>query len=243
MSLAEDIGPDGGGDDILAAEYVLGVLPAEERGRAAERIGADQAFARLVERWEVYFAPLATGGYAPVDAPAAVKAAIDRRLFPGGATTAEPAASAPGLLSSLAFWRALAAVALAALALYVALPFMRPPVDVSRERLVASLAADGSDVRYLVLYDPATHEIGLSHVTGDRAAGRDFELWVIEGQRPPASLGVIPVGASVQLPVQDALRAKLNSGAVFAISLEPEGGSPTGQPTGPVVAAGDLRPI
>jgi anti-sigma-K factor RskA len=33
------------------------------------------------------------------------------------------------------------------------------------------------------------------------------------------------------------------SGALFAISLEPEGGSPTGQPTGPVVAAGDLRSI
>jgi len=28
---------------------------------------------------------------------------------------------------------------------------------------------------------------------------------------------------------------------LFAISLEPHGGSPTGQPTGPVVASGDLR--
>ncbi len=33
------------------------------------------------------------------------------------------------------------------------------------------------------------------------------------------------------------------SGAVFAISVEPDGGSTTGQPTGPVVAAGDLRAI
>ncbi|TIM97823.1 MAG: anti-sigma factor, partial [Mesorhizobium sp.] len=28
-----------------------------------------------------------------------------------------------------------------------------------------------------------------------------------------------------------------------AVSLEPSGGSPTGQPTGPVVAAGDLKSI
>jgi len=240
MSLADDIGPDSGGDDLVAAEYVLGVLPADERRQASRRIEAEQAFARHVDRWEVHFAPLAAG-YAEVEAPSGVKAAIDRRLFAGGAAPASAPRS--GLLSSLAFWRGLAVASLAALALYIALPFIKPPIQAPGDRLVASLAADGSDVRYLVLYDPRTHEVGLSHVTGDRAAGRDFELWVIEGQGPPTSLGVIPVGASVQLPVADTLRAKLNSGAVFAISLEPSGGSPTGQPTGPVVAAGDLKAI
>jgi anti-sigma-K factor RskA len=54
---------------------------------------------------------------------------------------------------------------------------------------------------------------------------------------------VIPAGASVHLAVDDALRRHIASGAVFAISLEPAGGSPTGQPTGPVVAAGDLKTI
>ena len=240
MSLADDIGPDSGGDDLVAAEYVLGVLPADERRQASRRIEAEQAFARHVDRWEVHFAPLAAG-YSEVEAPSGAKVAIDRRLFAGGAAPASSPGS--GLLSSLAFWRGLAVASLAALALYIALPFIKPPIQAPGDRLVASLAADGSDVRYLVLYDPRTHEVGLSHVTGDRAAGRDFELWVIEGQGPPTSLGVIPVGASVQLPVADTLRAKLNSGAVFAISLEPSGGSPTGQPTGPVVAAGDLKAI
>ncbi|RVC19558.1 anti-sigma factor, partial [Mesorhizobium sp. M7A.F.Ca.CA.004.04.2.1] len=31
MTLAEDTGPERGGDDLLAAEYVLGVLDADER--------------------------------------------------------------------------------------------------------------------------------------------------------------------------------------------------------------------
>ncbi len=241
MSLADDIGPDGGGDDLVAAEYVLGVLPSDERRQAALRIDAEQAFARLVDRWEVYFAPLGLG-YAAVEAPAAVKAAIDRRLFSGTAP-GQPAPSAPGLFSSLVFWRALAVAALAALALYIALPFLGQPTETPRERLVASLAANGSDVRYLAVYDGRTDDIGLSHVSGAAPQGSDFELWVIEGQQPPVSLGVIPQGASVRMPVTEVLRAKMASGAVFAISVEPAGGSTTGAPTGPVVAAGDLKAI
>jgi anti-sigma-K factor RskA len=54
---------------------------------------------------------------------------------------------------------------------------------------------------------------------------------------------VIPAGSNVHLAVSADLRRKIDAGAVFAISLEPQGGSPTGQPTGPVVAAGDLRDI
>lgn len=240
MSLVDDIGPDGGGDDLVAAEYVLGVLPSDERRQAALRIDAEQAFARLVDRWEVYFAPLGLG-YAEVEAPTGAKAAIDRRLFSGA--TPDQAPSAPGLVSSLAFWRALAVAALAALALYIALPFFGPPTETPRERLVASLAADGSDVRYLAVYDGRTDDIGLSHVSGTAPQGSDFELWVIEGQQPPVSLGVIPQGASVRMPVSEILRAKMASGAVFAISVEPAGGSTTGAPTGPVVAAGDLKAI
>lgn len=245
MSLADDIGPagpDGGGDDMLAAEYVLGVLPVDERGIAAARIDAEQAFARLVDRWEVYFSPLAAA-FSAAEVPAAVKAAIDRRLFAAGGAAAGSAPAGPGLLSSLAFWRVLAVTALAALALYIALPFVNPPTQEPRERLAASLAAEGSPVRYLAVYDSRTHDIGLSHVSGELPQGRAFELWVIEGQQAPVSLGVIPAGASVQVPVDEALRAKIVSGALFAISDEPEGGSPTGRPTGAVMAAGDLRAI
>ena len=39
------------------------------------------------------------------------------------------------------------------------------------------------------------------------------------------------------------LPAQLASGAILAISDEPLGGSPTGQPTGDVLAAGALTPV
>ena len=241
MTLAEENGPERGGDDLLAAEYVLGVLPADERQIASGRIGAEAGFARLVDSWEVHLSPMAAA-YAEVEPPATIKPAIDRRLFSSTAasTTAAPSGS---LWASLAFWRGLTAAALAALVLYVAVPYVRPPVVVPQERLVASLAADGSDVKYLVVYDAARRDIGLSLVSGERAAGKDFELWMIEGKNAPVSMGIIPAGQTTHIPVTPAVQQKLAQGAVLAVSVEPTGGSPTGQPTGPVVAAGDLKGI
>jgi anti-sigma-K factor RskA len=236
MSIAGDHRPDEGGDDLLAAEFVLGVLPADERAAASRRIDAEPDFSRAVERWENHFVPMASA-YVPVEPPASVKAALDRRLFSQGATRN---ARSAGVWSSLTFWRGLTATAVAALLLAVAIPYMRPPVEAPREQLVASLAADGSDVRYLAVYDPAAGEVGLSHVSGERASGKDFELWMIEGSNAPVSMGVIPSGQSVRLPVDPASAGKLGVGAKLAISLEPAGGSPTGLPTGPVLSVGDL---
>ncbi|MGO4830887.1 anti-sigma factor [Rhizobiaceae sp. 2RAB30] len=250
MTLVEENGPERGGDEILAAEYVLGVLPEDERQIVATRVDREPDFARLVDEWEVRFAPLAAA-YPAVEPPVAVKPAIDRRLFPDAAPAAAipeaVAAEAPdrpeGLWSSLAFWRALAAAAVAALAIYIALPYVRPTSEAPQPLLAASLSADGSDVRYLAVYDSRRGEIGLSQLSGSRASGKDFELWMIEGGNAPVSMGVIPASATAHMRVADADRAKLAAGAVLAVSLEPTGGSPTGQPTGPVVAAGDLKGI
>lgn len=227
-----------GGDDAVAAEYVLGVLPADERRTAAARIEAEPEFARMVDRWEVRLSPIASG-YPEVEPPASVRQALEVRLF-----AASPASKRAGLWESLAFWRGLTLAALAALVLYAAIPFVAPPgVEPPVARFIASLAPQDSDVHYMAMYDPATDDVGLSHLSGARAEGRDFELWMIEGGNPPHSLGVIPEGEAIRIALDESAREKMASGAVFAISLEPRGGSPTGQPTGPVVAAGDLKEI
>ncbi|MGI6850653.1 anti-sigma factor [Mesorhizobium sp. 1B3] len=245
MTLTDEHGPEPSGDDILAAEYVLGVLSSEERRVVAARIDSEPDFAHLVDSWEAHLGPLASA-YTSVEPPAGAKAAIDRRLFGPSAAAgpdADEAAIGRRIWSSLAFWRGLAAVALAALVLYVAIPAFTPPTEPPAPRLVASLSAEGSDVRYLAVYDEVRGEVSLSHVSGQRAQDRDFELWMIEGSNAPVSLGVIPAGATAHLTVGGATRARLAAGAILAVSLEPSGGSPTGQPTGPVVAAGDLKSI
>ena len=239
MNPADDMHGQEGGDDLLAAEYVLGALSADERAAAARRIEADPAFARLVDAWEARLSPMASG-YGAAEPPANVKQALDRRLFGRAGKTGRRGV----VWNSLFFWRGLAMAAVAALLLVIAILAMAPTIGpTTSDRLVASLSAEDSDVRYFAVYDPRTAQIGLSHVSGARAEGRDFQLWLIEGKRPPASLGVIPAGANVRLKVADALRRRVESGAVFAISLEPAGGSPTGQPTGPVVASGGLSTI
>jgi anti-sigma-K factor RskA len=237
MSQADDNGRELTGDEALAAEYVLGVLDADERRAAERRIADDPGFARLVDAWEVRFAPLGED-YAPQQPPASVKTAIDRRLFAGRDAQMQRIP----LLKRLVFWQALSAAALAALLLAVLVPALRAPVPGEPPpRMIASLSADDSDVRYVALYDAAAEAIALSHLSGHREAGRDFELWVIEGDGPPRSLGVIPEGATVHLKPAEELQEEIEGGATLAISLEPAGGSPTGAPTGPVVAHGELR--
>ncbi|WJS84166.1 anti-sigma factor [Paracoccus sp. TOH] len=227
-----DHGPDG--DDILAAEFALGVLPTDEQAALARRVETDAAFARLVGEWEDRLSPLSEG-FLPVDLPPAVKRALDLRLF--GAAQAQP-----GFWSSLALWRGLAGAATMAFVLAMALPGLKPAVPT--DRLAASLTAEGSSVTYLVLYDSATGSISLAHMSGDPVEGRDFQLWIARGAEAPVSLGVIPAGVSTRVPVtSDQIRALMTTAAHMAISLEPPGGSPTGQPTGPVLAVGDLLDI
>lgn len=240
MTASDHTGPEREDDDAIAAEYVLGVLSLEERQAAALRADRDPTFARLIDAWEVRLSPLAAG-YAEAEVPASVKAAIDRRLFETG--TAQQRRDKTNLWSSLAFWRGLAAAAVVALMVALFAPYAGAPVTTPQAGLVASLSADGSDIRYVAVYDGGRDEVRLSRLAGEKAEGKDFELWLIEGKSAPISVGVIPAGATARLVPPAAVRGKLAQGAILAISLEPAGGSPTGQPTGPVVAAGDLRNI
>ncbi|WP_306754270.1 anti-sigma factor [Paracoccus actinidiae] len=235
MSVDTDL-PEGG-DDILAAEFALGVLPDEDQAALARRADIDPAFARLVADWQDRLLPLADE-FAPAVLPPAVKGALDLRLF--GAVPERP-----GAWRSLALWRGLTAAATAAFLLALSLPLLSPPPPTPEMRLVALLAHEGSNVHYMAVYDTDDGAVGLSHLSGNPAPGQDFELWVIrDPQRPPVSLGVIPAGeAAAHLAVDDRTRALVEAGAQLAITLEPQGGSATGLPSGAVVAAGDLRGI
>jgi len=66
---------------------------------------------------------------------------------------------------------------------------------------------------------------------------------LIAGDNPPQSLGLLPANGAIRLTIPDDLQALASANSVFAVSLEPPGGSPTGLPTGPVVAQGVLADI
>jgi len=224
------------GDDALAAEYVLGVLPEDERQAVAERIARDQGFARLVESWEGRLGPMGER-YTETSPPAAVKAALDRRLF-GADARSVPAS----FWQNLTVWRTIAA-ALATLLLLLAVPVLRSTLTPVAPQLVALLSAEGSPVSYVAVYEPKTGSIALSRVGAAQQGDRDFELWVISKGDPTVSMGVIPSGETTKVALSDALRRRMEQGATLAISDEPKGGSPTGKATGPVVAVGELKNI
>ncbi len=56
----------------------------------------------------------------------------------------------------------------------------------------------------------------------------------------PHSLGLLANHGGTALTLTADNRARIAAGATLAVSLEPLGGSPTGLPTGPVVATGAL---
>ncbi len=201
MTSVDNNEPERGGDDIVAAEYVLGVLPAAERTAAARRIDAGGRLRASRRTWEGSF--LAAGGRLPAGRAAGVGQDRARSAAVCDRRRSAERQSQPGLWSSLAFWRGLAAAAVAAFAIYIAMPYINPPVAgpadaagrLARRRRQRRAAISPSTTR-------ATGEVALSHVSGERGAGHDFELWMIEGSNAPVSMGVIPVGDTAQLASQ-----------------------------------------
>ena len=74
-----------------------------------------------------------------------------------------------------------------------------------------------------------------------RQAGRDYELWVLPKGGKPVSLGVLPSKGLFQRALSPAQEQALASSTQVAVSIEPAGGSPTGQPTGAIVFVAPLR--
>ena len=226
----------------LAMDFALGVLDRESRMAAQLRLARDAGFRAEVEGWQAMLSPLADS-VTPVTPPAD----LWDRILAETATAAPPrAAAAPvksaSLWSSLGLWRTLAAGSLA-LAGIVSVMLVERPGKPSQQLLVATLASPTGAAMLTATYDAGRGAVILTPADKSDAAGRTPELWVIEGDKPPRSLGTIDIDSpnSHEIPAE---RLKgLKVGSTLAISLEPKGGSKTGAPTGPIVATGKLTGI
>lgn len=241
--------PELTGDEALAAEYVLRLLDGEALFAARGRLSGDPAFASLVAEWEERLAPLLdeVPGQAP---PAELWSRISASLGEAG----EEGATIHTLRRKAAVWRtysaAMTAVA-AALVLALALdpakegPVTRPPAlqAAAAETLVASLASEGGPAALIITYDAASRSLVATPAVLQGAAGHDHELWVLPASGAPRSLGIVTAGRSRKIVIPPALLKAIGANATLAVSVEPEGGSPTGLPTGPVIATGQLNRI
>lgn len=221
---------------MTAAEYVLGVLSAEERRAAEQRMARDTIFAREVAFWEERLGGLADE-IQPVAPPGEGWARIEAALARAKTTRAETS----GIWQNLTFWRGLAigASALATASLAALIFVARPPVTTGP--LVAQIASEsGQPSFYAAVNQGGTNLtiIPAGLLTGEEQ--RAFELWLIPAGEKPHSLGLIDPSKPVKVTIPPSLKDRVDAQSVLAVSLEPPGGSPTGQPTGPVIANGTL---
>lgn len=220
------------GDDLLAAELVLGLLEGEEQQSALSRSRNEPAFAALVAGWQERFVPL-TDDIAPVTPPARVRKRLLKRLFQ---TRPVP------LSQRLWVWKGLSFAALV-LAGYLGVQQLGPEVPEAQRALFATqLSGTAVPLEVLAVVDPARGDVVLSRLAGSAPAGRTFELWVIAPQAAPVSLGLLAEGDRLRVALPQDLRARAAE-LTLAISDEPSGGSPTGAPTGDILAASALTEL
>ncbi|MGH2342177.1 anti-sigma factor [Segnochrobactraceae bacterium EtOH-i3] len=243
-------------DDLLAAEFVLGVLDTDQWTATEARRQADPAFAEIVTDWEQRLADLADA-VPSVPPPARIHRRVEAELslliarMPAPEPEPEPAPPPPR--RGVPFWRglacgtgALAALAVAGLAVVLFLPHSGVQTFLPRSVDVATLVPAGmlDEVLFVVAVDHERQEVLLTPI-GTVPADRVPELWYLSPGEAPHTLGVFSAAMPRVLRLPDFLGAMSSTdlrGARLAVSLEPPGGSPTGQPGSPFVAEGLLVP-
>jgi anti-sigma-K factor RskA len=208
----------------LAAEYVLGTLKGGARRRFEEHLASDHALRDEVAQWEAHLTPLAER-LAPIEPPARVWRRIEARI-------SAKRAPQPG------FWKryglALASFVMAGVVMSVVLNLIREP---AAPMMLTAVLDDAGGARMVIEQKKSGLIVARLLRNWQTPPGIDHELWVIPANGQPRSLGVVKDNADTTIALPG-LDARLQDGAVFAVSLEPTGGSPSGQPTGKVVCKG-----
>lgn len=215
-------------DDIaLAGEYALHLLDADARRAFEARLAAEPDLRALLREWNEGFVSLADDVKA-VAPPRSLKGQIEKTLF-ASAQTARPR------VSFLGWFGGAVAAAVLAIAVLAVLPQMQDPAG---PVYTAEIAAEDHSLIVQASYDAASGTLSVDRIAGTAATGRALELWLIaDGADAPISLGVMPENAEASINIPPEIVAAF-AGGTFAISDEPPGGSPTGQPTGAVLAVG-----
>ena len=216
-------------DELIAAEYALGVLAGTERTAAAQRVARDAAFATLVTAWEERLAPW-TAELIEVAPPPQVWERIAAQLF--GSQRQRPR-----FWQSLMFWRGFGIVSALATACLAVLLYLSAATQ--RAELVASIEGDGQRI-FVAVIDVKRAVVAVVPAAYRPDPTRVPELWLVPPGGKPLPLGVLPADGLTQIVIPPAFADQTRRDAGLAVSLEPPGGSPTGQPTGPVIGSGKL---
>jgi anti-sigma-K factor RskA len=225
--------------DLRYAEYVLGVLDANARAAVEREMQESDAAAAAVAAWHRRLLPLAAE-IADREPPMHLWQKIRTELrFDPLAREREP----PGFWENVRVWHwlSLAAGAIAVACIVALVLIIRQPAAPPITYMASTLAQQNGNVGWTATMDIRSARIIIVPAAPHGLAmGRAPELWLIPKGGKPIAVGMISADAPITLPLGPALLAGVGPTAVLAVSVEPPGGSPTGQPTGAVIATGTI---
>ena len=219
-------------DQLLAAEYALGLLEGEDLLAARARESADPAFARDVAEWQERLAPLADD----ID-PRMPREEVWQRIEAElGADSGN--AQVVALRRSVRRWQwagGLSAAAAIALA-FLALPQLIGP-DPAAERMArapmtATMPIGGTPLNLDFTYLPDDRSLLVGAVGLEADGVHDHEIWFVP-----------PEGELVSLGVAESVARTLHDGSQLLLTREPLGGKPEDSAAGPVVAEAEFATI
>ncbi len=235
-------------DELLAAEFTLGLLEGEVLLDTKERLARDSAFAARVAWWEAQLAPLLDelGGVMPGPD---LWERIERAIGDGARSEKTATGEVVLLRQKLRYWQATAAMAMAAsiaALVFALLPVLRgptvPTVSPVGQRagppLIASIPIADTPLRLAVTYIPERRELLVSAAGLTPDGVHDHELWLIPDRGALRSLGVVKPGEAVRVALDNATAAEIHAGSRMVLTREPLGGKPPAAEAGPVVAQG-----
>lgn len=234
-------------EDLRYAEYVLGVLDADARAAVEREIASDPRAAAEVARWQQHLLPWAED--VPAMAPPEYVWARIQSGLGGGRTPQRSAVpeARRGWWNSLSLWRGFAfgsaAVAVACIIALIVVPrtSFTPPATPAVAYMASAIAQNDGQVGWTATMDLQHARMVVVPAKPQAIpAGRAPELWLIPAGQKPIAVGMIAANAPTTIALPPALVARLGSTAALAVSVEPPGGSPTGQPTGPVIGKGSI---
>jgi len=219
--------------DMLAAEFVLGTLPIEDRQRVQRLRTTHPELDAQILQWESRLSAL-NDEIEPVDPAPGLFARIERSI-----DQLEQASSQHNevvrLRQQVSRWRLSTAATSIAAMLLIAVMMLEPTPTESP--YVAVFQHNDEQPAFLLTVDLARKQLNIQPVTARPAGNQSYQLWIKDDELGPTprSVGVLNEHFEVDPAALTNYDAELLRRATFGISLEPRGGSPTGQPTGPAL--------
>ncbi|MHC8359648.1 anti-sigma factor [Pseudomonas sp. LS2P72] len=213
----------------LAADYAIGLMPSAARRRFEQLLLEDAALRAELAQWQESLVSLTE---------ALPEQSVPERVWQGITARIEP--QVLHMPEKRPFWswlRVTAAVCSLVIAVTLGVIYNRDNARYS----ATLLTADAQPALKVEAHEDYLNVEPLTLAAVD--PGRSLELWAIPADGKPISLGVIPAGGKGRVELSDTQKTLIGKAIALAVSLEPKGGSPTGQPTGPVLYQGALAAL